>query len=161
MMWLIVDVGARLAIGVLLFAAGATKIRSRLEFSQSLQTLGIVNRHIRRKVALLLPWLELALGLTVLLTASKLALDFAALVLMSFALVLGAAVVKGNTASCGCFGGKERVDWRHPARNVLLASLSLTAGLESTLPLLVGIAALVVGHIANSVGRKTQLAVTR
>jgi uncharacterized membrane protein YphA (DoxX/SURF4 family) len=60
-MWLLVQI-ARLAVSIVLLAAGATKGRSRREFAQSLQTLGVINERLRPGIVLFLPWLEVSLG---------------------------------------------------------------------------------------------------
>ncbi|MGW3243612.1 MauE/DoxX family redox-associated membrane protein [Streptomyces sp. NPDC001070] len=135
--------------------AGVAKARDRRGFAGSLAALGFHRPGARRTAAALVPLAELALALLLAVPPCTtagfvLAVPFCAVL----AAVPAAAVARGRSVSCACFGSTTAVmgGW-HIARNLLLlalagtgTALALTGG--TTLPAAVPATLLAAGTAA-------------
>jgi len=111
----------RLVLGGLFVFAGYTKLRNPLLFEMAVDTyrllppLGVIT------VARGLPWLEVLLGV-LLLVGWKISYvsSFTALLLGAFLVTMGITYHHGIEANCGCFGFGERISPLTLARDSIL-----------------------------------------
>lgn len=96
----------RLLLGAVFVWAGTVKILDSQDFLVSLYSYQIeLPETLLRLVAVVLPWIEVICGLTVILGIWQDAgLDLIGLLLVIFILATGQAWVRGLEISCGCFG---------------------------------------------------------
>jgi uncharacterized membrane protein YphA (DoxX/SURF4 family) len=116
-----VDRLARLAVGLVLLAAGALKGGSRT-WVQEAGALGAP-----RPVALALPWVEVALGALLVADVGGRTTSLAALVLLvGFTVLVAGQVLRGRRVPCACFGQFSRKPMGPGAvvRNVVLVALA-------------------------------------
>lgn len=129
-MWLLSDPLATVFIRsflALLFAGAAySKLRHQEEFYGVVRNFRLMPEWLAAPFAAVLPWLELAIALGLLVDP---ALPYAAAaasgLLLVFAIAIAINVARGRKAiDCGCFrtGYKQPLSWLLVARNVLLAS---------------------------------------
>jgi putative oxidoreductase len=131
MVWLALDIVARLTAGGIFFSAGAAKLASPATWRQVwLAAYQLLPRPLVPLAARLLPAAEITAG-TVLLTGAFGAAGLAAAagLLAVLTLAVTTALLRHLEISCGCTGRLSgRVSWRVVARNlVLLALLVLPA----------------------------------
>ena len=132
MVWLALDIVARLTAGGIFFTAGAAKLSSPATWRQLwLAAYQLLPRPLVRPAALLLPAAEITTG-TALLTGAFGAAGLAAAagLLAVLTLAVTTALLRHLEISCGCTGRLAgRVSWRIAVRNlVLIAALVLPAG---------------------------------
>jgi putative oxidoreductase len=126
MVWLALDIVARLTAGGIFFTAGAAKLSSPATWRQLwLAAYQLLPRPLVRPAARLLPAAEITAG-TVLLTgafgAAGLAAAAGLLVVLTLAVVT--ALLRHLEISCGCTGQLSgRVSWRVVARNLVLTAV--------------------------------------
>lgn len=102
--WAVADVLLRLALAGILLAASAGKIMDPQSFAAVVRDYQIVPPALVNLTAIILPWLELVLG--ILLLAGRLRLGTLLLVNALFLAFLGALVAnyfRGIDVGCGCF----------------------------------------------------------
>lgn len=131
MVWLALDIVARLAAGGIFFSAGVAKLASPATWRQLwLAAYQLLPRPLVRPAARLLPAAEITVGTTALTGAFGAAgLATAAGLLAGLTVAVVTALLRHLEISCGCTGRLGgRVSWRVVARNlVLLALLGLPA----------------------------------
>lgn len=93
------------ALGLVLLAAAWPKLVDPPGFAQILFHYRLFSEPIRHGLALVVPWLELWMGLALLTGrgatgAARLAL----LLMLAFAAAIGINLLRGNPIDCGCFG---------------------------------------------------------
>jgi len=116
----------RLLLGGLLLLAGVTKLADRASVREAIAEYDILPSRVERPFAALLPWLETALGVLLLLgLGSTAAAALAAPLFLSFAFAIGVNLWRGRHFDCHCFGSvqHERIGW--PA---LVRSMALVLG---------------------------------
>jgi uncharacterized membrane protein YphA (DoxX/SURF4 family) len=121
---------ARIGIGSLLTASGLVKIwGGHQRFRNIVEAYELLPRWAIAPAALLIPWLEIAIGLGVLIgTLWPLPVVAAAVLLAAFAVALAINVRRGHTnLDCGCFADphSRTLSWRSVVGRVALASVSL------------------------------------
>ncbi|MEP7026558.1 MAG: MauE/DoxX family redox-associated membrane protein, partial [Actinomycetota bacterium] len=123
-MWLALDIVARLAVGGILFSAGAAKLASAATWRQLwLAAYRLLPRPLVRPAAMLLPTVEITVGAALLAGASA-AFAAAAALLAVLALAVTTALLRQLEISCGCTGRLGgRVSWRVVLRNLVLIAL--------------------------------------
>ncbi len=105
-----VGVLARLAVGGVLVVSGALKALDARETLVAVRAYQLLPEGLVGIVAATLPYLELAVGLLLLLgLATRLAAVLAAVVLVLFIAAVGSAAARGLSIDCGCFGGGGEV----------------------------------------------------
>ena len=131
-----------LGIALLFGAAGWQKLRNQAGFTVILRSYGLVPELLVRPAALLLPWLELATALGLMVPAWQ---PFAALLaaglLLAYAAAMALSLLKGQRiADCGCHFGEQRqaVSAALVWRNLLLLGLALNL-LQTPLDRTVGV----------------------
>jgi len=115
---------ARLLVGGVFVVAGGFKIGHADQFAAQIAAFGILPQPVIAPIALLLPFLEVILGLYLIAGLyTRLAAGFAIVQLLIFAGAIASAVVQGHSLSCGCFGPNDTsvTSWPEVARDVALA----------------------------------------
>lgn len=95
----------RWCVGGVFIASGALKLGSLQSFTDAIFLFDIVPVVLVNVIALILPGLELIMGLLLVSgLASRLSAASVAAMSLVFSLVLLHAIVSGKTIECGCFG---------------------------------------------------------
>lgn len=118
---------ARLALGAVFVYAAYTKLRRPwMLFAFSINSYGLLPEWGVTLLARTLPWLELALGVLLLVGYGLryVALGATSLLAVFFGVMLRAHL-KGLGIDCGCFGFGEKLGVRTLARDGLLVGVSL------------------------------------
>ena len=101
----------RVALGVLFIAASLYKIAEPYEFGLSIATYDILPLSLINIMAITLPWIEVFIGLSLILgfwtRASALAV---AGMMVMFMIAIGIALSRGLLIGCGCFASAEAGD---------------------------------------------------
>ncbi len=132
-----VPVLGRIVLGAVFLAAGTAKLIDREEFEKNLPNLTgrLLSRMFPAGVtSFAIPVMEVAVGCTLILGfAQRAAAMMAAVLLLAFSAVLVGALLRGVSASCGCFGqvGRGKVTGATVARNMILFVLAVAV---ATLP---------------------------
>ena len=116
---------ARLALAGVFVTAALPKIEDPAAFASSVDAFRVIDSGLSGWVALCLPWLELVLGIGILLPVIRRASGaLIGLLLLLFVTLHLSAWVRGLDISCGCFGaetGEASADYRWLIlRNLLL-----------------------------------------
>jgi hypothetical protein len=112
----------RVLLGVLLFGAGAAKLRAGRKGRDALRSYGFASGQARAALWAATILAETALGVGVATRVSG-AAEGAAALLAVFAVALVVAIGRGRAGSpCGCFGGRSRIGWPAVARATALAA---------------------------------------
>ncbi|MDG1241144.1 MAG: MauE/DoxX family redox-associated membrane protein [Opitutae bacterium] len=116
---------ARLALAGVFVTAALPKIEDPAAFGISVAAFRVIDSELSAWVALLLPWLELVIGLGILLPVIRRTSGaLIALLLLLFITLHLSAWARGLDISCGCFGaetGEAGADYRWLIlRNLLL-----------------------------------------
>jgi len=110
----------RVFIGGYFVVAAVPKIIEPLAFATSIMHYGIVPSWSVNAIALILAWLELIVGIGLIMgIRTKVQALFCGGMLVAFTLAVAYAVVLGLKIDCGCFGasGGEEVSWLKVAKN--------------------------------------------
>jgi uncharacterized membrane protein YphA (DoxX/SURF4 family) len=115
----------RLSLGLIFLAAGLVKIGSPAPLALAIENYRLVPSSLVSAVAIILPLLEIVVGLELILGIFTRAAAFAAGLLSSaFGLAVLSALVRGLDIECGCFSGGARVSWIHFALNLVVLGVS-------------------------------------
>ncbi len=117
----------RLAIGVLLMVAGALKVGHAPALAAAIAGFRLLPATVVGPLALGLPFLELMLGLYLVVGLfTRFAATIACVQFLVYAAVVASAVIRHIHADCGCFGPGEVAiaDWPHAGFDLLLALAS-------------------------------------
>lgn len=96
---------ARLALGGILLYAGFSKLNDGWRFAEAIANYRLLSAQANQILALALPWLEVALGLMLILGLwLRAAAGLSALVFIGFSVAVIAALARHLDISCGCFG---------------------------------------------------------
>jgi len=121
---------ARLVLAGAFVMAALPKIQDPSAFAASVAAFRVIDSDLSAWVALFLPWLELVIGLGILMPAiQRTSGALIGLLLLIFIILHASAWVRGLDISCGCFGaetGEASSDYRWLIlRNVLLLGAAL------------------------------------
>ncbi len=120
---------ARYVLGFLFTVAGLAKVGARAEFEEVITKYDLLPPGSARLVSIGLPWVELAVGVLLLLGIfMSLAATIAASLLIGFIVVAVLNALRGKEAGCGCFGPRWRTrsGWLTvAARNTALLVLAM------------------------------------
>ena len=128
---------ARLAVAGLFLAACIAKIRDPAAFALAVHRYRILPGEWVNFVALVLPWIELTAGLSVLAAPARLRAAGALIItgmLSVFTLAISLNLLRGIEASCGCFSTRADAavsDGWNLVRNGALIWLSLAVFLDA------------------------------
>jgi uncharacterized membrane protein YphA (DoxX/SURF4 family) len=97
---------ARLAVGVIFLLAGVAKLASPGTFTATLLAYDVLPVGLLRPLALILPWVEVVVGLYLLVGLFARPAAWVAIALLAvFMGAIGQAVLRGlSLEDCGCFG---------------------------------------------------------
>src|SRR5471032_3706513 len=115
---------ARLIVGGVFVVAGGLKIGHADQFAAQIAAFGIVPQPVVAPMALLLPFLEVLLGLYLIVWLyTRLVAGIAVVQLLIFAGAIASAVLQGHSLSCGCFGPGDTsvTSWPEVGRDLALA----------------------------------------
>ena len=105
-----VGVLARLILATVFLVSGAIKAWDARETIVAVRAYQLLPESMVDTVAAVLPYLELALGLLLLVgLATRLSAVLAAVVLVLFIAAVASAAARGLSIDCGCFGGGGQV----------------------------------------------------
>lgn len=126
MAWRVLQWLARLFLAGLFLYAGYFKVRNPFLFEMAVDSYQLLPARGVIIVARTLPWLEIALGLS-LLAGWKLPYfaTFTAVLLGFFLATMAIAYSRGIEATCGCFGLGEQVGPRTLARDTGLFAVAV------------------------------------
>jgi len=95
----------RVLLGGVLIYAGFTKLNDGWRFAEAIANYRLLPAQANQILALTLPWLEVALGLLLILGLwLRAAAGLSALLFLGFAAAVIAALARNLDISCGCFG---------------------------------------------------------
>lgn len=112
-------------LGLIMLVAAWPKIVLPYEFLSDLYAYQLAGRELGVLAAMILPWMELCVGLCLLLNIFRSGALLAAIALASsFVVAQGWVLYHGLQISCGCFGGaSEMVGWFSFFKNMPALSL--------------------------------------
>ncbi len=121
--------GARWALGLVFLGAGCAKLitQDMQRRVEAIANYGLVPRTLRTSAAGVLPWVEVSLGLLLIvgIAVSVTSMIVTALLTL-FASVAAWHVSRGQSFDCGCGTTTDTaISWRLVARNAALAGLAL------------------------------------
>lgn len=106
----VVGLLARLFLGIVLVVAGALKVGHPLTSQRAVQAYDIMPLALAGWVGLALPFLEIVLGvLLVLGLFTRPVAVVATLLMVAFVIGISQAWARGLTIDCGCFGGGGQI----------------------------------------------------
>src|SRR5271154_5405711 len=111
----------RIALGLVFLAAGALKVGHADVFASEIAGFQLLPHPFIAPLALLLPFLELMIGIYLILGLfTRFAAWFAAAEMALFSLAIASAVLRGISTSCGCFGpaDKATTSWPEVGRDI-------------------------------------------
>ena len=126
------------SLALLLLASGVAKVLTRRTDDSALNVMALPAMVNTRAVRTALPWVEILLALSLVLSSGMIlwAATIVALALFAaFAVFVSIGVRQGDPASCGCFGSWSRapMSWRTIVRNLVFVALAALAfGATST-----------------------------
>jgi uncharacterized membrane protein YphA (DoxX/SURF4 family) len=123
----VVGLLARLTLAAVLLVSGAIKATDARETLVAVRAYQLVPESMVGVVAAVMPYLELALGLLLLVgLATRLAAVLSAVVLVIFIAAVASAAARGLSIDCGCFGGGGEVE---PGQTAYTAEILRDVGL--------------------------------
>ena len=118
----------RIVLGAVFLYASVSKILHPEQFAQALMNYRILPLVSVNLVAVILPWVELVVGVLLLVGLfTRASSVVAALLLALFLGAVGSALVRGLDISCGCFpsNGMGTINLLYLARDLVLLALAL------------------------------------
>ena len=111
----------RLALAGIFIYSGYVKLQEPLQFAVAIAGYKLVPENLIFPLATYLPWLEVALGLGILVGWKIRYFSLGAVALLLFFIVILAITVsRGIEANCGCFSMDERISPKTIARDSLI-----------------------------------------
>jgi len=112
---------ARLFLGGIFIYAGCIKLENPLQFAVAVEGYQLLTPSLVIWVIKILPWLEIALGIALLLGIFiRFTAAFAGGLLLFFIGIMSATYLRGIEADCGCFGVGEKISPFTLAREIFL-----------------------------------------
>jgi putative oxidoreductase len=118
----------RIVLGGVFLAAGGLKIGHPAALAVTFAAFELLPQPLVAPLAILLPPLEIGLGLYLIVgLLTRYAAGLALLQLLIYAGAIASVVLRGIHVSCGCFGQADTApaSWLDMGRDLLLAALSL------------------------------------
>jgi uncharacterized membrane protein YphA (DoxX/SURF4 family) len=102
---------ARLILGGVLLVAGALKVGNLQKSAMAVRAYELLPTTIANFLGYVLPWLEIGLGLLLILgVAVSISGLFGAIIMFAFIIAIAQAWARGLSIDCGCFGGGGPID---------------------------------------------------
>ena len=100
----------RLVLGVVPLLAGGLKVGNPLGAARAVQAYEVLPFELARWVGYALPWVEIVVGLLLVLGLfTRVSAVLGAVLMLAFVIGIGQAWARGLTIDCGCFGGGGQV----------------------------------------------------
>jgi uncharacterized membrane protein YphA (DoxX/SURF4 family) len=118
----------RVVLGLVFLAAGGLKVGHADVFAAEIAGFQLLPHALIAPLALLLPFLELMIGVYLILGLfTRFAAWFAALEMAVFAVAIASAVMRGISTSCGCFGPSDHAttSWPEVGRDLGFALIAI------------------------------------
>ena len=125
---------ARLVLGAVLIVAGALKLGHATDLAAALAGFRLLPPGAVSLLALVLPPLEIFLGLYLVAGLfTRIAGVAAAAMFAIYAGAIASAIIRGIPANCGCFGPHDSAtaDWPHVAFDLALAGIAIFIALRA------------------------------
>jgi uncharacterized membrane protein YphA (DoxX/SURF4 family) len=119
---------SRIVIGALFIYAALAKIGAAQPFALQIENYDILPVGYENLAAIVLPWIELVAGLTLVFGVWARSAAWVAVALMGvFTLAVGVAMARGLNVECGCFGSGDatRVGLPKLIENLVMTGLAL------------------------------------
>ncbi len=98
----------RLIMGLVFIIAAYPKILDPNAFSSNIHNYGVTPLYIENLIALILPWIELFIGLSLIIKYKyDSSLDICIYLMIGFTILITQAYVRGLSIDCGCFLGSD------------------------------------------------------
>ena len=118
---------ARLILGGVLLVAGALKVGNLQKSAMAVRAYELLPTAIANFLGFVLPWLEIGLGLLLILgVAVSISGLFGAIIMFAFIIAIAQAWARGLSIDCGCFGGGGPID---PSQTKYLSEIIRDIGL--------------------------------
>jgi uncharacterized membrane protein YphA (DoxX/SURF4 family) len=131
-----IGLAVHIAVGVLLFSAGAMKLLHWQEFKGVVAAYRLLSAEWSAAVAAAIVSAELLLGMALVVGLQTSAASIgSAVLLMLFAAAMAINIRRGRTSiDCGCFQTtlRQTLDWRLVGRNIVIAAALVTTGMMPT-----------------------------
>lgn len=117
----------RIILGVLFISSGIEKISDPGAFAVSIVNYKLVPLILVNTIAIVIPWLELIIGIFVLFgIKTEEASTVLSLLLVSFTIMVFIALLRGLNIDCGCFGTltAEKVGLRKIIENLIFIAFT-------------------------------------
>ncbi|GBD06985.1 hypothetical protein HRbin21_00795 [bacterium HR21] len=124
----LLGLAARVVVGMVFLVAAADKVGNPEAFARSIANYRLLPLELVNLPALILPWLELLIGLMLLVGVRiRAAAAVAAVLLVVFTAALVSALARGLDIHCGCFSqtAAERIGWGRVVEDVGLLVLAV------------------------------------
>ncbi len=124
---------ARLVLGAVWLVAGVAKLRRKEARARSVTNFGLRPLWLSATVGAALPWIEIGLGLLLILGKWRVEAAYVSAVLLAvFGIAIAISLVRGNVFDCNCFGQmtKAPISWASVARNAGLCALAVGIGVS-------------------------------
>ncbi len=132
--WLGVQTVATVLVAACFIVSGAAKVRNVRATAETFQALQVPSPIDRPWVHRSYPWVELFLGVALLVAPTwawwPVAI-IAALMLATLTVLVASALGRGDAVSCNCFGSRQPITRRTLIRNALLLAISLVLVVNS------------------------------
>lgn len=118
----------RFVLGSVFLLAGLGKLPRRSQFSDVVQSYGLLPGSLVNPVARLLPLVEIVFGGLLLLgLATHVVAGLSALALFAFSIAVGVNLARGRELDCGCFavGAPRTITWVVLVRNAVLIATAV------------------------------------
>lgn len=118
---------ARIILGTVIFLAGYLKVGNTAKSQMAVRAYEILPISVANFFGLLLPFLEVAVGLLLLVGAAiRVNAAIAGVLMLLFIAAITQAGLRGLSIDCGCFGGGGAVE---PGKTQYLAEIARDTGL--------------------------------
>ena len=98
----------RLIMGLVFIFAAYPKILDPNAFSESIHYYGVTPLYIENIIALILPWVELFIGTSLILKYKyESSVDISIYLMIGFTILITQAYIRGLSIDCGCFLGSD------------------------------------------------------
>jgi uncharacterized membrane protein YphA (DoxX/SURF4 family) len=123
------QLGGRALLGTIYLWAGVAKVTNTAAAVLAVGAYRVLPHVLVRPVAVALPWVEIALGLFILVGLfSRFSAIGLSLLTLAYIAAMAQAMARGLAIDCGCFGGNgtgSGVTWLDLARDVGLLAVGL------------------------------------
>jgi uncharacterized membrane protein YphA (DoxX/SURF4 family) len=125
----------RLVLGGVLLLAGVSKLADRAAFRQAVAEYEVLPASLARSFAAIVPWVETALGVLLLVGfGTGVAAGIAVPLFLSFAFAIGVNLQRGREFDCHCFGAVQAdpIGATSLLRALIFASIALVVALGAS-----------------------------